>query len=438
MIAIDSDGFPNIDSYWAYHLPLQDRTNNGATLAKQPQGALLQPSAVELRPAAEEKRAVASRRPQQRKLVDDARQEVQHYWCNYEKEQARRAASRKAQEQEAARVAAKAAAKLKAQDEAAARAAAKIAAQAAAVQAARHAALEQAVSLSNPVPLGEAALTNNAGRSPMVPKSREMCSDARSANNPGASFACIAPTDNLNRGRAVAALSKPVLKQDSTQVADLVGRSPMSQKSRGRAASSDSASASVAASTSTTSERTASVLLGLARPAHSATVQASTTTTAAAHVCAQRGNVIQKRASVSVATQATELPEHAAAALLASRHIVQQSGDLQSSSDATSSHSSRGVPLRSTHAWGRTPIQRPNMSHNRNQRQTLVSSDSESDGSVDDASLQDDSRIFSERKRREYCSSVPTRSQRPIDSNILKPIQARIGKVCFYVSLSFV
>jgi hypothetical protein len=483
LVAVDSDGFPNIDSYWAHHLPLRDHTNKAASAAATVAKQLQDPATV-----------AAERRPidtaDQEKLQGEARQEVNHYWANYGEEQARRAASLRAQEEAAARAAAKAAAefkaqqeaaeraaakaaaKLKAQQEAAARAAAKVAAQAAAVQAARHAALEQAVSLSNPVPLGEGALTNNAGRSPMVPKSREMArsdgshkrrsaSTAEASSIPTQRFTTLAhshtvsessmstqcPTAIFTRDSAVAARSKPVLQRDSKQVAELAGRSPMSQKSRGRVAPlpSDHASASVSiaaapatAKTTTTSQQTAAAPSGLGRPALSVGVQART---AAADVFAQPSNLNQKR-SVSVATQATELPEHAATPTLASRQSEQQPAGPQSSSssNATSSHSSRGVPVRpSTHAWGRRPMQRSNMSHYCNQRQTAISSDSESDESADDASLEDDSRIFSDSERQGYRGTVRTRAQKPSDSNILKPIQARIGKVCIiYSSLSFV
>lgn len=146
-------------------------------------------------------------------------------------------------------------------------------------------------------------------------------------------------------------------------------------------------------------------------------------------------DTVQKHPGVSVAIQATVLPEPAAAATPASRATVQQRPDSRSSSRSNTNSSlwSRDNPPRpSVHAWGRTPMQRPNMSRDahRHSQQQSFSSDSESDGSADDAGLRDDSRIFSEDNRQGFRSSLPARAHRPTGSNVLKPIQARIGKVC--------
>ena len=426
-VMVDSDGFPNIDSYWAHHLPLRDHTNKAAgagTLAKpQPAGAVQVQYLAAVAPTA----AAVSREQQpavqQRKRQEEARQEVQHYWSSYQQEEARLAAAQRATE-------ARQAAKLKAQEEAAARAAAKIAAQTAAVQAARHAALEQAVSLSVPAPLGEETLTNNAGRSPMVPKSQRgavRSQQHRSANTMGASSMPTrqAASATYARDTAVAAMSKPVLERDSTQVAELAGRSPVHQKSRGRSASASVATAPARATTATRMRMGVAPSSGLPRPAQ--------LTEAFAQVVA-KADTVRKNLGVSVAIQATDLPEPAAVATPASRAAVQQRTELQSSSSSNTNSSlgSKGNPSRlSVHAWGRTPVQRPNMSQSapRHTQQSSFSSDSESDDSADDAGLQDDSRIFSEHNRQGNGSGLPTRAHRPTYSNVLKPIQARIGKV---------
>ena len=427
LVAVDSDGFPNIDSYWAHHLPLRDHTNKvaGSSTRAKPQAAagVVQVKATAVAPTAaaprEQQPAV-----QQRKRQEEARQEVQHYWASYEQEEARRAAAQRD-------TAARQAAKLKAQEEAAARAAAKIAAQSAAVRAARHAALEQAVSLSVPAPLGEETLTSNAGRSPMVPKSQRgavRSQQHHSANTMGASSVPTqrAASSTCAHDTAVAAMSKPVLERDSKQVAELAGRSPVRQKSRGR-----SASASVAAAAAPAEATAAATMrMGAAPP----TARPAQSTEAFAQVFAM-ADTVQKHPGISVAIQATVLPEPAAAATPASRATVQQRTDSRSSSRSNTNSSlwSRGNPPRpSVHAWGRTPMQRPNMSRDahRHSQQQSFSSDSESDGSADDAGLRDDSRIFSEDNRQGFRSSLPARAHRPTGSNVLKPIQARIGKVC--------
>ena len=186
-----------------------------------------------MRPPAEGDDPEAAQVAHQHQIREDTREHVDQFWSNAEEETAAFVAAAKARVETAALQRDAEARAVAVQREAERRAMAKVIAQQEAVKKAREDAIASAVSSSAPVPLGTATLTNNVGRSPMVPKSRAAAASskqpaaARSAQPQQLSY-------SYTRGSASAAASSaPIEKQDAEQVAAVPGRSPLKSKSRG-------------------------------------------------------------------------------------------------------------------------------------------------------------------------------------------------------------